>query len=189
MSWRVTLVLAIAVTVTALYAWFDLPRGVPSSSQLAAGPSAIPSMAPAKPLVEFTPEEVEAIHLRLHSAQVQLRREGNGWTGVQRPDVADDFLTNLHDMQEIIELQASQKDLADYGLDPPEDRIELLLHEGGPITLFLGKSNPAGTAIYVQIGRGGRVVLAGALLRWELDKLTHGLTEAPQKEVVPSRAP
>jgi hypothetical protein len=175
MSWRVTLVLAIAVTVTALYAWFDLPRGTTARSDSAAKPSTTPIGTVAKPLAEFAPEEVEAIHLRLGSLQVQLRREDGRWTGVQRPEIVDDFLTNLHDMSEIMEVQASQQDLADYGLDPPDDRIELLLHEGAPISLLIGKSNPSGTGIYLRIGRAGRVVLAGALLRWELDKLTHGL--------------
>jgi hypothetical protein len=188
MSWRVTLVLAIAVIATALYAWFDLRHGVPPQRDSAVEPSAAPIGTTVKPLAEFAPENVAAIRLRRGSLQVQLRREEGGWTGVRRPEVVNDFLANLHEMSEIMEVPASQKDLNDYGLDRPADSIELLLEEGAPIDLFLGNQNPAGTGIYVRIGRDGRVVLAGALLRWELDKLTRALTEPASSNTTPSPA-
>jgi hypothetical protein len=186
MSWRVTLALAIAVIVTALYAWFDLRRRVPPQRDSTANLSVVPTGTMLKPLAEFTPENVAAIRLRRGSLQVQLRREDGHWTGTRQPEVVNDFLSNLHEMSAIMEVQASQKDLADYGLDSPADSLELLLKEGAPITLFLGNQNPSGTAIYVRVGRGNRVVLAGALLRWELEKLTRALTEPASGDTTPS---
>jgi hypothetical protein len=186
MSWRVTFALAVALIATALYAWFDLQHGGSSPMYSAGGPAATPVGTKAKPLAEFALQDVEAIRLQRGALRLQVRRANGLWTGVQRPDIVNDFLSSLHDMSEIMEVEASQKDLADYGLDAPADSIELLLREGEPINLFVGSPNPAGTGVYLRIGRGGRVVLAGALLRWEVDKLTRALTEPASGNTTPS---
>jgi hypothetical protein len=189
MSWRVTLALAIALVATGLYAWFDLHRGAPPGRDSAAEPSAASIATMARPLAEFAPEDVEAIHLQRGALHMQLRRVDGAWTGVQRPEIVNDFLASLHEMSEIMTVQASQKDLVDYGLDPPTDSIELLLRQGAPINLLLGNRNPSGTGIYVRIGRDGRVVLAGALLRWELEKLTRPIAEPAPRDTTPNAEP
>jgi len=186
MSGRVTLVLAVAFFAVALYAWFDLrEEGLPVPTPATHAPAEEPSV----PLVEFEPDAVEAIHVERDPLHLQTRRDDGGWTGVQIPERVDDFLVTLRDMVRLMTVPASPHDLADFGLEKPWASIELQLRNGPPIRLFLGNLNPAGTANYVRVGRNGPVVLTGALLRWELEKLIRALTGPGGGTAAPTPGP
>jgi len=176
MSHRVTFVLAVALMAAGLFAWFDLQPGEGAPSTLGKRPIGS-TVDASSPLLEFALEEVEEIHIQYRALKLQTRRDNGGWSGVSRPERVDSFLDTLAEMVQIMALQASAEDPSIFGLEPPTGRIDLRLRDAPPIHLLLGGPNPAGTANYARIGSTGPVVLTGALLRWELDKLSRAFTE------------
>lgn len=167
MSGRATFLLLIAFIAAALWVWFDRAEeessaGAPEEERTA--------------LLSFSPERVEAIQLHRESLQLRLERRDGTWRGAQRPEMIDDFLRNLSELVEIRRLDVARGELSDYGLDPPRATLELFLREEAPVVLLVGDRNPSLTSTYVQIGPGGPVVITGAVLLWELEKLLSAVT-------------
>jgi hypothetical protein len=104
-----------------------------------------------------------------------VERRGNSWSGVERPSDVDDFLTNMLGLAEVMPLDVTSDELAAHGLDPPEAMVELERDGQPPIVLSLGRNNPPSTGVYAQLG-SGRVVLTGALARWEFEKMARALS-------------
>lgn len=172
MGWRGTLVLLTALVTAGLYAYSD----VISKQSGLSWRSLLQPLRPAPPgeqvthLLSFVPEQVTAIRLQRGDADVRFERRGGTWAGVARPQVLDDMLRNLLELAEVMPLQVGPDQLADYGLAPPEARIDLQRSNQPPIVVLVGSHNPPATGVYVQLGEGGPVKLTGALILWELDK-------------------
>ena len=171
MGWRGTLVLGIALLAAAVYLYRDVTAQHPDASWRVLFEEARPTPpgADIKRLLAFDPAAVTAIRLRHGDAQRAVRRDGDSWQGARSRDVTD-FLQALQDLAEIMPLEVAPGDLAAHGLDPPQSVIELDRSGAAPLVLLVGGHSPPATAVYVQLGPGGPVVLTGALLLWDLDK-------------------
>jgi hypothetical protein len=77
----------------------------------------------------------------------------------------------MTEMGRVMEFPSDAGTLKDYGLDSPRSVLELSLDQGSPLVLEVGNQNPAGTGVYVRVNRDGPIILGGALVLWELDKL------------------
>ncbi len=173
MGWRGTAVLGVALLGAAIYLYRDVTAEHPDASWRAVldEPRPPPPGAQIKHLLAFDPATVTAIRLRRGSQQWEAQRTGDDWRGVARAGDVDDFLRALLDLAEIMPLEVGARDLADHGLDPPQSAVEITRRDAPPVVLLVGRRNPPSTAVYVQLGPGGPVVLTGALLLWELDKI------------------
>jgi hypothetical protein len=177
-GWRGTLVLALALSA----AGFALYREIAADKRELSWQSVIEGRSDAPPgeqitrLLSFDPATVTAVTLRRGDQTWRTERRDGGWNGVAQPGAIDDFLTNLLDLAEIMPIDVPPDELAAQGLAPPEGIIELQRRDQPPLILYLGRHNPPATAVYAQLGAGGRVVLTGALALWELDKAIRALS-------------
>jgi len=171
-GWRVTLALSVAVVVAAAVLWADLRTANVSSTEwgVLGEPRGEPPGEKVKHLLGFDPATITAVRLSRNGAAVRAVRANGTWVGTPDPGLLDEFLHNLQEMAEIAPLEVPADELEDYGLDPPQEVIELERTGGDPIVVRLGQHNPAATGAYVQLGKGGPVVLTGALMLWEFDK-------------------
>jgi hypothetical protein len=176
MSWRGTVVLALAVLAAGLYLYRDLvAANADLSWESIIGPREAPPGELVTHLLSFDPASVTAVHLRRGERDWRVERRGNSWSGVERPSDVDDFLTNMLELAEVMPLDVTSDELAAHGLDPPEAMVELERDGQPPIVLALGRNNPPSTGVYAQLG-SGRVVLTGALARWEFEKMARALS-------------
>jgi hypothetical protein len=82
-----------------------------------------------------------------------------------------DFLRTLESLRVVATIDDAPSDAAAYGIGPDAPRLRVL---AGTETLFaieIGAVNPAETGVYVRRVGTTSVLLVGALLRWELEKL------------------
>ncbi len=68
-------------------------------------------------------------------------------------------------------IDAAPSDPAAYGLGPDAMRLRVTGDAGTIADLDVGAMNPAGTGVYVRRHGEPAVLLAGALLRWEIEKI------------------
>ena len=174
MGWRSTIVLAALVIVVGAYLWFTgmptPPSDRPGSMQ-GQRPSA-DSVQALRKLLVFEPIDVVDLQIQRAGHTRSVQRQNGTWQGTDDPPIIDDFLHTLSELRVLMDISASAQPLADYGLDPPLGVIVLHLSgQAEPLVLQIGERNPATTGVYVRIGEGGAVVLAGALVEWEFDKL------------------
>jgi hypothetical protein len=177
-GWRGTLVLALALGAAGvvLYREIGADHRELSWQSVIEGQSAAPPGEQITRLLAFDPATVTAVTLRRGDQEWHTERRAGGWSSVAQPGAIDDFLTNLLDLAEIMPIDIAPDELTAQGLNPPEGIIELQRRDLPPIVLHLGRHNPPATAVYAQLGTGGRVVLTGALARWELDKAVRALS-------------
>jgi hypothetical protein len=178
MGWRGTLILALTVIGAGLYLYHDLVAANADLSweSIVGGPREAPPGESITHLLSFDPRTVRAVHLRRGEQEWRTERRAAGWSDVERASEVDDFLANLLEFAEVMPLDVTSDELAAHGLDPPEASIELERDGLPPVVLFLGRNNPPSTGVYAQLG-SGRVVLTGALARWEFDKMTRALSQ------------
>jgi hypothetical protein len=130
-----------------------------------------------RPTIESLPESQALVPADLHPSSIEVlrgevplatfTRSGDGW-GDPR---IEGFLTTLATLPVIAVIADATATPLDYGLRP--DALRLRLREDGAIRVEIevGGPNPAGTGVYVRRSGDGAVLLAGGLLRWELEKL------------------
>jgi len=133
----------------------------------------------ARPLIDFPPSDFDAIDVERGRKEFRLVRSGSAWD-IQEADrtepVPDDrveeFLASFAELPPLAEIGSSAEvPLADFGLAPARDLVTLHRTEGEQIQLRIGGRNPPLTGVYVEIMPGGQVVLVGAVLLLEIDKL------------------
>jgi len=179
MGWRSTAALAATAVVLGIYLWFEKPpgTGAPRSADMLGEPRRQPT-APVQPLLKFTPAEVTGIRLEHGGRTVEAERRGGGWRNTEPPGAIDDFLHNLEQLAILSEIPATAGDLKDFGLLPAQSILQLRVGDRKPLVLQIGDRNPATTGVYVRVG-DGPVVLAGALVEWEIEKAFRALS-APE---------
>ncbi len=177
MRWRGTLALLAAFVVAAVWLYRDVTGGNADSSwrTIFAEPEPPPPGADLKRLLHFDPAQVSAISLQRGDNIRHSERTADGWSGTDDGSTIDDLLRGLTELAEIMPIDVGPDALADHGLAPPTATIELTRKDGPPLALFIGARNPPGTAVYAQVGRGGPVVLTGALLLWDFGKAERAL--------------
>ena len=180
MGWRGTALLALALTVATVYAWYDVasePREVAERTFLGGDRPPAPG-DDIKRLIDIVPTDVVGIHLQRGDFNARVTRSADGWDGIQRSQALDDFVNNIAELAEIARLDVQPGERRDYGLEPPAGVIELERAHAPPVTLLVGSHNPPSTGAYVQLDKNGPVLLTGAVLLWELDKAIRAVHES-----------
>lgn len=152
----------------------------------------LPGLAPPVPertgerVVELDPKTIQRIEVTpREGAPYSFLRKDRTWFlasaagDIEVPsDRLDGFLDTLAGLTRLVVIDEPDLNLAEFGLAPPRARVTL--RDGGDrtITLALGDRNPPLTALYVQVLPGTNIVLAGAVLLWEFDKLV-ALSKTP----------
>lgn len=145
----------------------------------------LPGLAPPLPersgelLVEFDPAAVRRVEIQPREGEpYAFERRGDAWLLEGRSeaqevpaDRLDGFLDTLAGMTRLVVISEPDIDPAEFGLDPPRARI--LLRDGKEVPIAIGDRNPPLTALYVQVLPGTNIVLVGAVLFWEFDKLAN----------------
>lgn len=180
MGWRGTLVLAFAVAAAAAIAYVDLrsQENALSLDSILAAARPTPPGQNQPSLVEFDADDVDAVRLVRGSRDLRFERSGESWSGVSRAQTVPDFLAALRDLVAILKVDTQGSELADYGLDPPATTIVLHRRSAPPLVFRVGSHNPPSTGVYVEVGDTGDVVLTGALLLWEIDKIVRDAARA-----------
>lgn len=181
MGWRGTLALSVALLLASASLYYDASRDRPSDLWRAVVEGRL-TPAPGTgvpPLLSFDASTVTAITLQHEGKTVRTERTPDGWTGTGRPDEVNAFLVELAAQAEILRMERGTAAPQDHGLDPPQATIELQRRNEPPIIVLIGSRNPPRTALYVQLGPGGPIVLTGALLLWNVSKLEHRLADVP----------
>ena len=173
MGWRGTLVLLVAVATAAflLYRDVNAGRSERSWSAIFEEPQETPPADQITHLLAFDPATVTAVTVRRHDRQWRAERTADGWSGAGRSTDMDDFLHDLGELAVILPIAVGSDTLRDHGLDPAQASIELTRAGAPPIVLHVGARNPPATGVYVRVGTDGPVVLTGALLLWDLEKV------------------
>lgn len=172
MSWRNTILLALAVAVVAVIAYRDLLGENPDVGwqTVFEEPLPTPESAAIEHLVDFDPKSVVAVLLHSDDREARAQRTAYGWSGTSTPRKINDFLDNLRELAVIlsIEEEPTAEDLAGYGLAEPRARIRLEREGAEAIDIALGHHNPSTTAIYARVSQRPGVVLTGAVAMWDL---------------------
>jgi len=137
---------------------------------------AIPTLLVAAP-AEVTRIDLEEQGKRL----VAIRRdgkwvdpEGHAWRG----DAVGDLLDTLGTLSPVMVVDADPAEPSDYGLGPDTPRLRLMAAQGKELlSLEIGERNPAWTGLYARLAGQREVILVGAVLHWELEKLRDAAPE------------
>ena len=133
----------------------------------------------ARPLIDLPPADFSAIEIERGRKDFRLVRNEGAWdieeadrTAPVPDDRVEEFLASFAELPPLVEIGTSADvPLADFGLAPARDRVTLHRTNGEEIQLRIGGRNPPLTGVYVEIMPGGQVVLVGAVLLLEIDKL------------------
>jgi uncharacterized protein DUF4340 len=126
-----------------------------------------------EPLLAVPAEQVDAIEVTWPERRLRATRLGGTWRSadgaVLPPGTIEDLLAALASLRPT-ETLAAPDGTVDYGLATGTTLV--VSAEGVPVAqLRIGDRNPAWTGVYVRRTGSDDVVLVGALLHWELEKL------------------
>jgi len=133
--------------------------------------------APEAPaLLEESSAAVVRIELAEDGRRLTAVRGEGGWTdGEGRPwrgDVVGDLVATLGTLRPLMIVDADPREPADYGLAAGARRLEVVGADGSTLlALELGERNPAWTGVYARRAGRREVMLVGAVLAWELEKV------------------
>jgi len=132
------------------------------------------AMAPGA-LLSVPPRSVTRVEIEERDWQLVAIRSHDGWrdTGGRAlpSETVDDLLETLAGLRPVLVVEHEPERPGDYGLGPHAMTLRVVDGEGTQLALEVGERNPAWTGLYVrEVGRPA-VLLVGALLRWEIDKL------------------
>lgn len=145
----------------------------------------LPRLEPPPPEIEGEPflpadlGDVAAIEVVRGRKNFRLDQTSDGWMmldGSGRAPVpsetAEDFLKELRGLVELVDIgPGGEVSLAEFGLADPKERIVLKPAAGPEVRILFGDRNPPLTGIYTLILPENHVVLVGAVLLLEADKL------------------
>ena len=151
--------LALAVTFAVLVAYLRLTAPAP-------GPSVDATALLVPPLREAT-----RITLVDDARTTEITRGEGGWSA---PGAAD-FLTALESLQVLAVIDDAEPE--SYGVAPDASQLRVDAGTRPLVALEIGAMNPAETGVYVRRMGQRPVLLVGALLHWELEKLRRGVEE------------
>jgi len=94
--------------------------------------------------------------------------DGHPWPG----DAVDDLLETLASLPPLMVVDPDPHAPGDYGLGDGAARVEMHAADGRRLLgLEVGERNPAWTGVYVRRAGEPEVMLVGAVLAWELEKV------------------
>jgi len=134
-------------------------------------------------LFPYQPHEFKKITLFKEGTTIIYEKEDGVWwmkeplaiKGSER--AVDDIILSILNVVETDPAGDNPTDLAQFGLAAPPLFISVVLEgEERPKTLLLGTDNPTAVTIYAKWEHEPRVFLVGSLIRWEMNKEFHNLT-------------
>lgn len=173
MTLRGTALLLLVMVGLGGYLWLIEARPRPAQAPLAAAPLlGVPASAVARVELEERTRHLVA----------DRSRDGKWVDAVGRPwrdDALTDLVHALGTLAPVMTIDPEPEAPADYGLDADAPRLSLRAADGRPLlTLELGERNPTSTGLYARRAGERPIVLVGAVLGWELDKV-RGAAPAP----------
>ena len=138
--------------------------------------AAAPADPEAPPLLSVPPAAVARVELAEGAHRLTAIRGEHGWTDAAgrtwSGDAVSDLVAGLQTLRPVATVDPDPAAPADYGLGPGARRLELAGGDGRPLlALELGERNPAWTGLYARRAGTPAVLLVGAVLGWDLDKL------------------
>ena len=90
----------------------------------------------------------------------------------------DGLLSGLESLRVLAVIDADPPDAATYGFGPDALQLGVFRNTATIATIEVGAPNPAETGMYVRRAGNPAVLLVGALLRWELEKIRRVVSTA-----------
>jgi hypothetical protein len=135
----------------------------------------VPTASPAPPLLTVSAAEVTEVAVIWSDTRVTAHRDGAMWrdpSGSAIPDgMIDDLLQALRTVRPSSTLSADGAEASAYGFGRPAISLRVGIAGAPPLQLDIGERNPAWTGLYVRRSGTPEVLVVGALLHWELEKL------------------
>ena len=133
-------------------------------------------VAEAPPLLVATPDSVARVDLQDREGHLTAMRRDGSWTDAEgrtwESDAVSDLLDTLSTLRPVMVVDPEPDDVAGYGLGASAQHLQLAAGDGRPLlTLEVGERNPAWTGLYVRRTEEHQVIMVGAVLRWEIEKL------------------
>jgi hypothetical protein len=131
-----------------------------------------PPAGPARGRTMLTPPlgVATAVEIVRDGETTRFVRRGGTWSSPAAADLID-ALASL-EVLDVVEDAPSDPSTYGLGADALRLRVRVLSDAGEElVALEIGATNPAETAVYVRRVGSAPVLLVGALLRWELEKL------------------
>jgi hypothetical protein len=126
------------------------------------------------PLLDVSPALVARVELEGGGTRLVAVRHDDAWADVDgRPwDAVADLVATLATLRPVMVVDPEPREPADYGLGSGAEHIRLLAADARPLLgLEVGDPNPSSTALYARREGLREVILVGAVLRWELEKV------------------
>ena len=137
------------------------------------------------PLLALRPEEVKKIEIKsLTGGELIGEWREKRWSLLKGNEVEnweatiDDFIVNLLMTVEIEKFRVENSQLKTYGLENPAFRITLTDITDKTYQILIGDTNPVRTSVYVKRAESPLVIIAGAVLNYELQKIAPLLVPA-----------
>ena len=159
MAWSRALVYTLlAVVLGALY----VATAPPPPPPLEAAEAPTPGLA------------IESVQIDADGRTIRASRSDDRWSVVQPAGahVPSDLIAAL--LSAVLETPAepvvgTADQLVEFGLDAPSARLLFGRSSGPPITIALGKTNPAETGIYARLEGNPQIILLGLNVRYYVD--------------------
>ena len=137
------------------------------------------------PLLALRPEEVKKIEINsLKGGELIGEWKEKRWSLLKGNEVGnweatiDDFMVNLLMLVEIEKFRVENTQLKNFGLENPALRITLTDITDKTYQILIGDTNPVRTSVYVKFVESPNVIITGAILNYELQKIAPLLAPA-----------
>lgn len=166
MTARGTALLGAVLLVLAGYLWLVEARRPAGPAAAAEAPALLAADAGAVARIDFEEGDVRLTAVRRDGTWIDP--DGHPWTGT----AVSDLVETLGSLRPVMVIDPEPDDVSGYGLGPSAQRLQISADDGRRLlALEVGERNPAWTGLYVRRAGERRVVLVGAVLRWEIEKL------------------
>lgn len=128
------------------------------------------------PLLIVPPAMVAQVEVETHGVHLTAVRHDGTWGDADgrpwRADAVSDLVATLETLRPVMVVDLDPKEPGDYGLGPEAEHVRIIGTDGQPLlALEVGDRNPSWTGLYARRAGQPEVILVGAVLRWELEKL------------------
>ena len=137
------------------------------------------------PLLALRPEEVKKIEINsLNGGALIGEWKEKRWSLLHGNAVGnweatiDDFIVNLLMLVEIEKFGVENTQLKTFGLENPTIRITLTDITDKTYQILIGDTNPVRTSVYVKRAESPEVIIVGAVVNYELQKIAPLLAPA-----------
>jgi hypothetical protein len=172
MRGRGTLLLLAAVLVVGAWLWSE---GMPELEEEKVPSPGAMAAAMITPVVRLDVNAILTVRLTRGEQTAAVQRPPAGWAQAENGAKVIAFVDTLNGLGRIQEIAVSDEEWGDFGLETAQRRVELDRNGTATVLIELGNRNPSATGIYARLDHGSEVVLIGALLEWEFDKLWRAL--------------